>query len=111
MKHRILDLMQLKSCATMLRLMNKNNRCILLDFQCMFMLQFAPQELLALVNHLDKEGKGYVSVDEFVGGLHSMCTSASVASSTPPFHCRGKTQKSDMVYSCPVFLSILSFFG
>jgi hypothetical protein len=51
------------------------------------------QELLALISHLDKEGRGYVSVDEFVGGLHSMCTSASVASSsTPPlFHSHGKS--------------------
>ena len=42
------------------------------------------QELLVLLDHLDKERKGYVSVDEFVHGLQSMRTSASVAALTPP---------------------------
>jgi Ca2+-binding EF-hand superfamily protein/chromosome segregation ATPase len=43
------------------------------------------QELLALLDHLDKEGKGHVSVDEFVQGLQSMRTSASVAATPPSF--------------------------
>ena len=42
------------------------------------------QELLTLVDHLDKEGKGFVSIDEFVHGLQSIRTSACVANFTPP---------------------------
>lgn len=48
------------------------------------MSQLLTQELLTLLDHLDKERKGYVHVDEFVQGLQSMRTSASVATSSPP---------------------------
>ena len=47
------------------------------------------QELLALLDHLDTEGKGHVSVEEFVQGLQAMHVSACVSSSTPPSSVRG----------------------
>lgn len=53
--------------------------------QCHFIMSNSLyQELLALLDHLDKEGKGHVGMEEFVHGLQSMRTSASVATSTPP---------------------------
>ena len=42
------------------------------------------QELLVLLNHLDKEGKGHVSIDEFVDGLHSMRSTVSFSLLTKP---------------------------
>ena len=60
-----------------------------------------------LLNHLDKEEKGYVSVDEFVSGLQSMRASANVVSSTPPFLSHRKTQ--DMVFYCYIVSVIYIF--
>lgn len=54
------------------------------DISCINISELLPQELLALLDHLDKERKGYVHVDEFVQGLQSMRTSASVTTSSPP---------------------------
>ena len=42
------------------------------------------QELLALLEHIDKDNKGHVSLDEFVQALQSMKHSVPVAASTPP---------------------------
>ena len=52
---------------------------------CILLYVTVSQELLALLDHLDKEGKGHVSVDEFVSGLQAMRAVAGVAvTSTPP---------------------------
>ena len=42
------------------------------------------QELLALLNHLDKDKKGFVSVEVFVQGLQTIKMSATAASVSPP---------------------------
>lgn len=43
------------------------------------------QELLALLCHLDKENKGFVSVVEFAQGLQDIKNSAAVGTSTPTY--------------------------
>ena len=42
------------------------------------------QELIALLEHLDKDHKGHVSLDEFVQALQSLKKSVPVAAYTPP---------------------------
>ena len=41
------------------------------------------QELLLLLNHIDKDNKGYVSVTEFARGLQAIRNTAKVGTSTP----------------------------
>ena len=63
------------------------------------------QELLALLNHLDHEKKGYVSVNEFVQGLEAVKNSANVSASTPTGNILRRTY-SDVSKKCVEMLII-----
>ncbi len=69
----------------MCKLINKNSRLIRGSnsnslFHKSLLLS---QELLALLHHLDKENKGYVSVIEFAQGLQAIKNSVAVGTTTP----------------------------
>lgn len=46
----------------------------------------SPQELLSLLDQLDKDHQGWVSLEEFVHGLQAVRNSAAVVTFTPSFH-------------------------
>ena len=58
-----------------------------------------PQELLSLLEHLDKRKRGHVTLDEFVKGLQAVRNAAAVVTSTPSIHRIIRRRHSDQVHT------------